>query len=299
MRAVGIGFGLVWGLVSMTAGCASHPSFEAYYRTAALHRASRVKHAAQPRSLKPNSVGPFRGWPYRFTRVQRQRLRRAGCQFNAQDEFWSRRLHALGYTAAEFVRAFEDVRQHAGGERSQLVAIAAFRTAGFDLRRYGEYHRSSGGLTAYYNRRFANSRAPFVAGLVLTALGFATAIIAGGFLIAGEVNVRRCERDLRNDPEDETTECRDLAYGLGVLIVGSIAGLGGLVGLAGGIISLATWNRPHRHLDKPLLDTADAETLRDFQRWRRLVDGKSPGATLSLAPMRTRGGGGMVMRLRF
>jgi hypothetical protein len=205
-------------------------------------------------------------------------------------------LHRRGYSAAELVRAYEDVKRHAGGDRTQVAAIAAFRVAGFDLSHFERYRRSNRSLTGYYNRRFAKGTTVLTVGWVLTVVGLSLGALGGGLLISNELSARRCERDYAND---ELKECRDIPYGLGILLFSSVAGLGGLATLVGGVLALATFRQPHRHLSTPVLDNADAATLRDFHRWRRLVDGKPPGATLSLSPLLTRGGGGLVLRLQF
>ncbi len=296
MRLVGCALICAW--LAAVASCSTFPGFEAYHKAAARRVAAGSAEKSRRTATPPRRAVVINGWPYLFTRSQVRRLQHVSYQFDDKDLKTAQLLWTEGYTAAELVQAVEDLHRYAAGDRTRLAAITAYRVAGFDMNRATRYLRSKRTLTREYNHEVIGGIGVWKAGWGLTISGITLAAIASGFLIAIGISLAYCELQ-SPQPGDEYKECGSLGLGVAAISLSSIAGLGGLLTAIGGITLYAASNKANRRVEARALDEADAPRLRDFRRWRQVAQSTRTGASLSLSPLVTRGGGGLVLRLQF
>ena len=276
-------------------GCHPLGSFEWWHTMRARERAAlgaKGGERAAPLVATAQTV-IVEGWPWLFTRQQVRQLRAAGCTFNKQDLVWGQRMASRRFTAEHFAQAYRDVRRYAGGDRRELERIASYRAAGFDLSNYGKYRRTRLSLTDYYNERLVGGHTNESAGWTFAAAGAAVLVFAGISVWKERANTREC---LRRDEED--VDCSEPFGGDG-LFKGVFFSLGSIflaVGLPLGIVGSV---KRARWVDGALLDEGDTDVLGDFRRWRRLRRQGTSRPRLGVAPLFTRGGGGLTLQLRF
>jgi hypothetical protein len=293
-----VGGALIFAFLVAGASCSTFPGFDAYHKAAARRAAAGPAAKGWRTAAPPHQAVVINGWPYLFTRSQVRRLRRLGYRFDDKDLKAARLLYTEGYTATDLVQALEDLHRYAAGDRTRLAAIAAYRVAGFDMNRATRYLRSKRTLTREYNHEVIGGTGVWKAGWGLTITGITLVAIAAGILIPIGISLAYCEME-SPQPGDEYTECGSIGLGIAAISLFSIAGLGGLLTAIGGITLFVASDKANRRVAARALDKADAPKLRDFRRWRQVAQGTGTAASLSLSPLVTRGGGGLVLRLQF
>lgn len=238
-----------------------------------------------PSVLVRNQEGLKPAGYYLFTEREWRQLDQTPCRFDPRSAR-AARLYRRGFSNKEIIQACRDVRRYAGDQRF-LEQLAVFRRSGLPLASFRKYLESGLSLTDYYNQKQIGGRGLATAGWILTGIG-ATSLLAIGAVVLGAQ---------ANSCPDEEYDCGDDGLSAGLANMG-LMGLAVLTLLPGLPMALVGQLRVSRWLRGRLLDEGHVSDLDAF-RLRYLRESSRRAVRASVAPMITRGGGGLSFRLQW
>lgn len=215
-------------------------------------------------------------------------LREAGCRFDEEDKTLASRLAAQGFTADQYIKAYQEWSKFGLEEKADVEAVAEFVELGIPLTEFNVYrgYRTRGGtLTQYYNKRIGG-RGQVIGGWVATGIGLLDVIIGAVFLLANEsiADAYSCGM-VGHDPDYWKTS------GTVIMIAG------GLVTVVGLSIEVSGKAKVNRWAPLGTLENGDIQQLRQY-RIKSSADTRAP-IGLTLSPFVSSVGGGLSLTVRF
>jgi len=249
-------------------------------------------------SLERRSADDPPGRPtgyYRFTESEWRQLDPTPCRFHPASKR-AARLYRRGFSKVEIIQACRDITTHTNGDQRYLEHLAVWRRSGLPLAKFKTFMGSEKSITDYYNREELGGRGLAIGGWILTSLGLALFAGAAATTINYEVQHARC---LAREMSGELSCDHDGGSALGVFI-GALFQVGfGVLLLAPGLpMGIVGQLRQRRWLRGELLDVVHVQDLDRF-RLRSLERSRRPTVRTSVTPLITRGGGGLMLRLRW
>lgn len=233
---------------------------------------------------------------YRFTKQEWRQLDRTPCRFDPRSDR-AARLYRRGFSKAEILQACRDVRPNASGDPRYLEHLAVWRRSGLPLTEFDDFRGTGQSITEYYNREKIGGRAMAIGGWILTGIGLALWTGAAAVMISYRIREDRCLANAR--PFDDLPCDHDGGRGWGAFLA-SMAQLGvGTLFLAPGMpLAVIGHARRRRWLRGEVLDVGHVHDLDTF-RLRNLQRRGRRTIRASVAPLITRGGGGLSFRLQW
>lgn len=232
---------------------------------------------------------------YRFTESEWRQLDRTPCIFNPAKKR-AARLYRRGFSKAEILQACRDVKTYADGDQRYLEHLAVWRRSGLSLAGFKDFMGSGRTITDHYNREILGGQNLAVGGWILTSIGLALFTGAAATMIAYRVREARC-LDRNRGVELPCDHDGGAFWGAWIASIFQ-AGFGALFVAPGLPMGIVGQLRKNRWLGGELLDRGH---VRDLDRFRlRYLDGSRRRTVhASVAPLVTRGGGGLTLRLQW